>query len=391
MLTISQANSIHFFTDNGALPSRENTSPENERFGGHTIFGYCQKFAETDTVTAQCVSDTDVVPTVRVVQSDGTVNFISVTLKPDLSKEPSWADPSEYRYYFEFDIDFSSYSNPFRVYAEKGTYKWFSAWQTVYDVQTEIDNGNMLKLVYTNYNAPSDFESFQVDYRSGITFFMYVESTDRKSVFEIEKSDYKNQTVSQLTQAQLFSGFKLETEPLPKFIVRKIAIAALHYFFTVNDLGYTINGGIDVDESGNSNLEKTSIDFIQKEPLALSTDDRGLPTIEIGEDKMDNQSFIGVTSTISFTLKAGWMTHVVSAKHNSSSAADTFKYKLGYTPGGNEIISEFLTEVNKTEKPQATPVHRTISFDVDTTLYLEIVDSVGAIGNFYVQFFKHTP
>jgi len=387
MLTFSQANGIHFITNNGALPSRENRLPGDEYYGGHMILEYCQKFSATDTVTVQCVSDTDTTFSVNAVQNDGTITPITPTLKESI--EPSWADPSEYRYNFEFDIDFSSFPKPFKIFAKKGSYEWESAWQEAFDVQEEINKGNMLKFVYTNNEHPANFPNYQVNYNTGIVFFFYAECTDIETIDDIKEDSYENQSISQTTQFQYFEGIKIKTEPLPKFLVRKIKIAAGHFMFLVNDLAYRYKGS-STETSGASNFETLSVDLIQKEPLALSTDDRGLPTIEIGENKVNTQSFIGITSTVSFTQTAGWQLHTITALHNSASAAQTFKYKAGYTPGGDEI-QPAIVPIDKSDDPQAIPPHKTASFDANSTVYIELVDSVGAIADFYVQFIKNTP
>jgi hypothetical protein len=377
-LVFSASNAIHFAKyEPSSLPTRENRRSYEEKYGSHIINEYIQRFDTADKVTSQCVSSTNTVPTITVKGTNGT-SSITAVLKE--SVEPSWAEVSEYRYYFEFVVDYSDYAGVFQIVAQKGSTIWKSEYQMADSMLTEVLDGNALKLTYTNSDHPANFPNFQINFTTGIILFFYVEAVLRKSKPSVEEDEYMNQSRKQLTEFQYFRGNVLETDPIPKFLAEKIQLAAGHFTFMVNGLGYKAKEA-NIEESGNTNFDVLKMDLIEQDTLGLSTDDRGA-TIIINDD-MEAQS-IEITSTGTITLKAGWMLHTITAKHAVDSAADVYQFKVGSTPGGNDIILEMTTNIVKTDKPRGVPLHQVEDFSVDKTIYFEIVDSPGAKAVFYI-------
>ena len=389
-LLVSRANSIHFIKNDGLFPTPEvNRLSGNEKYGGGiTIFSYCQKFDHNDIQKVQCVSSTNTLPTIKVIQEDGTTSSITPTLVA--SVEPSWVDPSLYRYNFEFNVDYSLYAKKFKIFATKGADPWESEWQKAEDMNLETNAGRFNKIGYTNEGQPVDFPNFQINYTTGIQFCFYIEALTKDPKNESSEETFTNQNRKELTEYQLFTGSVLKTAPIPRFLATKLAIAAGSFVFTVNDTEYIADGGVDNESFGQSNFVTSTVDILDKEALALHSDDRGIQTvINEGVQLADLRD---LRSTGSVVHPKGYMLHVIFAAHEDDSAAGSYQFKASYTPGGDDIVIPGITNVanNNITRSFGEHIDESMVAEVDKTLYFEIVNSPGAKAFIRVNFLKNS-
>ena len=377
MLVFSEANSIRFYAVNGLLPSRVNTRSGNEKYGSLTINEYCQRFDVSDTVKVQCVSDLIEVPTVTVQSAAGTAT-ITATLVKSYVADP---DPDNWRYYFEFSIVYTSYTGWFQIFAVQNNIEWRSEYQIKDYMLLEVADGESLLIQYTNKTHRSDFPNFQIDYTTDIEMFFYVEAIIRKPESESQEDSYTNQSNKELIGFQYFDGSLLETGAIPKFVERKIKIAAGHFLFVVNNVEYKAKES-SVEEYGKTNHVILTMPIIEKSALALSSDDLG----KIYEESlmMLTRKIDALTSTATFIVPAGYIIHEFVCGHALASLAD-YTFKAGYTVGAEDLIEPFIGEVPLLGGNIAIPTHAQKVFDTAQTIYVEMVTGVGAIGKIWVQ------
>jgi len=377
MLVFSEANSIRFYYVNGLLPSRVNTRSGDEKYGSITINEYCQRFDTTDTVKVQCVSDSATVPTITVITDTATYTITAALIKSYVT-DP---DSANWRYYFEFSVVYASYTGRFQIQAVQGTDTWKSEYQIKDYMLLEVIDGESLLIQYTNKTHPSDFPNFQIDYTTNIEMFFYVEGLTRKPEPESQEDSYTNQSNKELIGFQYFDGSVLETGPIPKFMARKISIAAGHFLFVVNNVEYKAKES-SVEEYGKTNHVILTMPIIEKSALALSSDDLGI----IYEESlmMLTRKIDALTSTATFVVPAGYIIHEFVCGHALASL-DDYTFKAGYTVGSEDLITPFVGEVPLLGGNIAIPTHVQKTFDTAHTIYVEMVTGTGAIGKIWVQ------
>jgi hypothetical protein len=379
MLTISRANSIHFVKTDGLLPNAENTLSFNERYGSFGIQTYCQKWDNADVVTVQCVSDDDTLPTVEVFTP-----ALSATITPTLIATYAATSVLAERNYFEFDVDFSSYTGKrIRIRVTQGTDVWESEYQEPVDIMEEINAGDMVCIQYTNKDNESKLPNVQIDYTTGIEFFMYVEAVLKDIGFSGEDEVFTNISSKVLIESSLFKTRKLATAALPEYMTDKIAIAGKCYTFLVNELSYTTDGLPEVSATG-LNLRSLTWTLQHSEILGFTTDDKSiqLPTM----DGIITRNNNAIVSTWTFIAPAGYMIHTVVAGHGVGSAGE-YTVDMGYTLHGTDILDAMtvpLSAVNTT-----AGIHDQAAFETDTTVYVEIAGT-GAVGKIYVQLLRNS-
>ena len=174
-LFISKANSIDFSLVDSNNPNRQNTLSGDEKHAAFQTETECQRFIDADVVTVQVGSDTATVPTIEVYQPELDSAFpITASLVTSYTTVPV--------YYFEFDVDFSDFTDKtIQVKVTQSGTVWISEYLMGDLLQEEIDDGYYLKLECGNASKPSDYRNFQIDYTTGISFFLYLPAVLRKA------------------------------------------------------------------------------------------------------------------------------------------------------------------------------------------------------------------
>lgn len=379
MLVISRANSIHFVKVDGLLPNVENTLSFDERYAGHLIRGYCQKWDITDVVTVQCVSDSDTLPTVNVyTPAAGT------TITPSLVASYAATSVLPARYYFEFEVDFSGYvGKKIQIKVTQGTDVWMSEKQWCYALTDDLADGNLVLIQYTNKDNESKLPNVQIDYTTGIEFFFYVEAVLKDVVYQGEDQVFTNIGGKVLIESQLFKARRLATKILPEFMTDKIAIAGKCFTFLVNDLTYTTDGLPEISSPG-GNLRALTWTLVHSDILGFTTDDKSieLPTM----DGIITRNTTSIVDTWTFVAPAGYLIHTVVAGHGVGSVAD-YALTMGYSLHAAEILDAMDVPLSATNTTAG--IHDQPAFETDTTVYVEIAGA-GAIGKIYVQLLRNS-
>ncbi len=367
MLDISKANSIDFTRVNDNDPSPFNRPSYSERYAAFTNRGgYCQRFKTTDTLTVQLVSDTAGVPTVEV--SDNT------TITPSLiTSYTSASDPADYRYFFEFDVVIASYSGRFNITVTKDDV-FLSEWIIGEDLDQDIEDGFIQKHFWSNEAAPVDYFNFGIDYSTGIEFWVYEDTVTREMDMSVDSTIHTNITRKTLLENSIYEVRILKTAAIPTFMIRKLTIAAGHFKYMVNGVRFTALDELDIEYAG-SNFGVLTLPLTMSAITAFNTDNKDTGDMEIIIPRQTEN----LTTTWTFVQTAGYILHVICVDHHSTSAAATATFKVGYTDGGDDIIAAFITNIVKTEPARPFSLHEQKSFDVDTTIYVEVVSGAGAI------------
>jgi hypothetical protein len=367
-LVVSVLNSIHFSIVDSNLRNRENTLTSDEKFAAFWMKCYKQKFDDGDTITCQCTDDgSAALPTVTVY-ANGLVDPLARSLKS------TYGSPAD-RWYFEFDVVMASYTAYDRFYIEvvKSGVTWRSEYIQSIDLEDDLENGNMLKLEYTNKDHSSDFPTRQVDWTTDIEMSLYIESTDIESLYEMEDEVFTNIDSKELIESQVFVGFNFKTSPLPKNIIRKIALALRCYLVVINDLQYVAEGAAEVTPMGGTNFEELKQKMLASDFLGLTTNSRGFDIEKDIESEMviTRKVTINGSSKDTFEIPAGYVMHTFTCGHDSGSAGD-YTFKAGYADGDDDIITDFVGVVPQTGGNVPIPVHHQYSFDAAKTVHISV-------------------
>lgn len=382
-MTISRANSIHFVKIDGLALNTENTLSFNEKYGSFSIRPYCQKWDHAAVVTVQVVSDTDTLPTVNVNPLSGSAcaDITPTLMAPGYPATPILAA----RYYFEFEVDFADYVNRIiQIKVTQGTDIWISEYQLSSDLAEDLADGDMILIQYTNKDNVSAVPNTQIDYTTGIEFFLYVEAVLKDISYLVEDEVFTNIGEKVLIESQTFKARKLATISLPEFMTDKIAIAGKCFTFLVNDLKYTTDGVPEI-ASPASNLRQLSWTLVHTDILGFSSDDKSinLPTV----DGILLRYNAAIVYTWSFIAPIGYMIHTVIAGHGVGSAGD-YDLTMGFTLHGTDIMEAVTIPLAASNVGMG--IHAQPVFAVATTVYVEI-SGAGAVGNLMVQLLRNTP
>lgn len=386
-LFISVANSIRFAKRDSELPSTENTLSYEEKYAATTIQPtYCQRFKDDDVVTVQVGSDSAVVPTVEAFQPElETASPITAVLQTSYVTD---SDITNWRYYYEFDVDFSDYTDKIiQIKVTQGAVIYLSEFLKGEDLDEDLADGYLLKIGNTNADKTSDYPNFQIDYTTGIEFFYYIEAVLRKPDPQGEDEVFDNIDQKVLLEAILFRAMILETEALPKFLTEKIGISGKHFYFTVNGIQYISDGIPDVETEA-SNFGVLTWTLVQKDTLGFNTDNRTTEGVNVEVVLVRKKE--DLTSTWTFVQPEGYILHAIYADHAAGSGAATATFKVGYTVGGTDIIPPFITNIVKTDPVRPFVLHEQKTFDAAQTIYVEVVSGAGAILRIYVNLLLNT-
>lgn len=378
-MVISRANSIHFVKVDDNLKNIENTLSYNEKYGSYKTWSYCQRFDKTLIQKVQISSNSDIVPTIVVTAPNADINPTPITAALVDSRV---IDEDTY-YYFEFDVVMSYYllCNWIQIKAIQDDESWISEIIKVEDLTEDLENGRMLKLEYTNAGNTSILDNILINYTTGITFTLYVEAQVKDNDFQGEDEVFNNINEQTLINSQLFKARSFKTNPIPEFITDKIAIGGKCFNFYINDLKFVTDGLPELTHTS-SNLKSLAWTIIHNEVTGFSTDNKDI-------DDMTQIEYIqvrkneAITGSWTFDIPAGYILHMLIAGHGAGSTGD-YTFKLGYTPGGSEILIDAVTEVPLAGDNVSFSIHQQKVFDTAKTVYLETTGA-GAIGKIYAN------
>ena len=381
MMTISRANSMHFVYVDGLLPNAENTLSFDEKYAGWSNRPYCQKWDDGAVVTVQVVSDSDTLPTVNVNPLSGAA---CADITPTLEASYPATATLAARYYFEFDVTMATYANrTIQIVVTQGTDVWKSEYQKSLDLASDLSDGDMVLIQYTNKDNPAALPNTQIDYTTGIEFFLYVEAVLKDISYQVEDNMFTNINSKVLIESQTFKTRKLATIPLPEFMTDKIAIAGKCFTFLVNDIEYTTDGVPEIGTPG-ANLRSLVWTLVHTDILGFTSDDKSiiLPTV----DGLLTRSGDAIVSTWTFVVPAGYLMLAVVAGHDTGSAGDytlncgSTLHGVDYIDTGSVPLAATNTTFNLTTQPY---------FATAATVYIEI-SGAGAIGKMYVLLLRNT-
>ena len=234
---IGQINSLRFKKVNTDLPSFDNVLLADEKFYNDKIFTYCQRWTTSEEQTIQIKSDSDTLPTAVATKADQSTVNIPVALASSYDAD---SDGTDDLFFFEFDVAFSLFADPAYITVTQGTDVWKSEpFKGDSNLTTEINNGEVLKLEYFNND-----NAFQVDFSTGITFTLYVESVLKDLDFGGESSVYDNQDelVKLRESAKRILSFR--TLEIPRYLAETIRLASSCDNFNVNEVSPAIVKGV---------------------------------------------------------------------------------------------------------------------------------------------------
>jgi hypothetical protein len=367
---------MHFAKVDSNLPNIENTLSFNEHYAAFSNQEYCQKWQSDSVVTVQVTSDDNTTPTIQVYAPD-----LLGTLMPVLKS--SYTD----RYYWEFEVDFSSYSGKvIQIKVTQNTDIWLSEYQENDDLDDDLSFGYLLKMEYTNKDKPSALPNIQIDYTTGIDFFLFVEAQIKEASYQGEDEVLTNVDEKKLISAQVFKARSLKTMDLPEFMLDKITLAGKHFVFILNDLTFTTDGLPDLEPTGMNSAVMDWV-IIHTEILGLSTDDKGTTGDSDMTDLMLIRSNDAISGTWSFSVPAGYMLHYAAIGHGTGSAG-AFKIDFGTSISGSDLYKGVVDIALATRDDIQFHVQEEWDDGSATTIYVTITGA-GAIGKAYVQLLKN--
>ncbi|MBT3206953.1 MAG: hypothetical protein HN347_01250 [Bacteroidetes bacterium] len=378
-MIISLINSLRFRKVDSNYTQIDNTLSYNLKLFNDSIFGYCQRFLTSDTVTIQVRSDSDTVPTITATKADNSTVTITATL---VSSYDTDSDGTNDLFFFEFDVDMSVYTTESYITVSQGTDIYKSEqFKGDSELLTELQNNEAVKIEFFNND-----NAFLIDYsKNSITGLFYLEGNIKDYDIDGEFSVYDNQDEKTILKSTALRVAKLSSLFIPIWIYELLSISSRLDNFTVNGVSYIAEDAPEKTNIENSNLYEATIMLTDKEYLGVNTDDTGFDLetiIETGEG-VRNLLEENVSGNVQFAIPAGWQVHTLTAL---LTAGTTATVKGGTTIGGDEIVYPFV--ITSTTQPTTVSTHFDKSMSTDSTLYVNVTGS-GATANIYIMLLRN--
>jgi hypothetical protein len=366
-MIIGQINSIRFRPVNSDLPNFANTFLANEKFYNDGIITYCQRFLPSDTITIQIKSDSATVPTVTATKIDKTTVSITASLVSSYSSV----------YFFEFDVDMSLFSDESYITVVQGSETWKSEpFKGCTELQEEINNQEVQTIEYFNFD-----NAFQVDFSTGITFKLYVNSVLKDYEFGGESSDYDNQDELTKLKETVQRSFVFRTLEIPRYIAETIRLASSCDNLVINDISYVRTELPEISQVEGTNFVDYSMTLNDKEYLGVNSHDIGF---DVDTPTVNNEIMVLHIANASgggtFSITGGYLIHTLTAEYVSGT---TVEVKIGTTIGGNELVNEFNLSSSITRT--VAQVHSDES-DSNYDIYSTVT---GGVANLTLQLIKN--
>ena len=369
---ISQLSSVRFRPVDGDAPNFDNTFLADEKFFNDKIFTYCQRFPNDVTQLIQIKSDSSTLPTVTATKDDQSTTPITPTGSTFVSRYDTTGDGSFDTWFFEFNIDFSLFvTETFITVVQGGTTYKSEPFIGDSEVNTEVTEGERLILEYYNQD-----NAFQIDFSTGITYTLYLESTLKTYNPGGEKTTYDNQSELTILKATAQRTLELKTIEIPRYLAEIIDLISKVDNLVVNGKAYIADSdSIDVEEVEGSNLVTTSVVLTDKEYLGVNSHDTGFncdvaPTTA----EMTILTELTASGSVPFTIPAGFLVHTLRAKWVSGASVEI---KLGLSVGTDELVYPF--NISSTFIKSTAAIHGDIDRDSDTDIFATVTGGVAIL------------
>ncbi len=371
-MIIPFANPIRFRKVDVNYPHFDNTLTANERFFNDSIFTYCQRFLETDTITIQIKSTSSTVPTVKLYDSENTETTITAALITSYDQD---GDTVYDLFFYEFSVSMNTLTDEHYLKVSQNGIEYISEpFKADSELLTELQNGEALKIEY--YNSDN---ALQVDFSTGITFKLYIEATLKDYGFGGESSVYDNQDELTKLKETMTRLMTFRTIEIPRYLAETLRIASGFDVFVINGVSYVREDLPEIAPVEGSNLVEYSMTLNDKEYLGVNTHDIGFncdESVIIISDIM-NLTELNASGSVPLVVPAGYLIHVIRAIWVSGTSVSV---KLGQTVGGDELV--YPISLNSGYTKETVSIHADEDRENDTTIYATIT---GGVANIDVQ------
>ncbi len=375
---ISQLHSVRFRPVNGNNPNFDNTFLEDEKFYNDKIFTFCQRFPNDTTQLIQIKSTSSTLPTVTATEADQSTTPIIPTGSTFVSRYDTTGDGSFDTWYFEFDIDFSSFTTKTFITVVQDATTWRSEpFKGDSEVTTEIANGEILKLEYYNQD-----NNFQIDFSTGITFELYVESILKDYDSGGEISDYDNQDEITKLKETVQRLLTFKTLEIPRYVAEILKLASSTDNFVINDVSYQRREQPEFTPVEGSNFVEYSMILTDKEYLGINSHDVGF-SCDVAPTTAEMQVLteLNASGSVTFSIPAGYLVHTMRVQWVSGTSVEA---KLGLSVGTDELV--YPRNVNSVDTDRTTAVHGDIDRDAITDIYATVT---GGVANLDIQIIQN--
>jgi len=371
-MIIGFANSIRFRKVDSNYQNFDNTLTSDEKFFNDTIFTYCQRFLETDTVKIQIKSNFATVPTVKLYNSENNSVDLECILVSNYDQDNDTVDDL---FFFEFTVSMNGVTDEHYLKVTQLGETWQSEpFKADSELLTELETGEAMVIEY--YNTDN---ALQIDFSTGFTFKIYVEGCIKDYGFGGESSVYDNQDELTKLKETMSRLMTLRTLYVPRYLAETLRIASGFDVFVVNGVSYVREDLPEITPLESTNLVELSMTLNDKEYLGVNTHDIGfncdLINVVTGEIMILTQ--LNASGSVSFVVPAGYLIHTMRAEWVSGTSVEI---KLGETLSGDEFVYPF--NINSVNIKMTTAIHADASRGADTTIYATVS---GGVANIDIQ------
>lgn len=357
-ITISKAGCLRWaHTGDGLSTHFDNTLIEDEDFHGITTREFCHHFVDGDSLPIQLklYGDTSGSEVILEKRSPGTNNTaVTATATTDYAT-------AGFKIY-EYLISLAD-GDDFYLYAYTDVDSWTSE-----TIKVEASLADYLKIEWFNYDPLTNNENWQFDYSTtqaqANVNFMYLKANIFEHSLSGDTSILDNQDEKIVLRRSIFRRLKLESEPIPRAIAEKLAIAMGHDAFAVNDVTYTFEEDVEIERISRSNLVNFGAVLTQKSVLGLNTYDVGFETTT-AEDDMMHLREDDVNGAATFSIPSGYLVVYLTAYRKTGTPLVT----AGTSAGANDVL--YGMNLNATDPIwQTAHIAQETAYDAADTLHV---------------------
>lgn len=281
MIASSILNSITFKAITTTYPNAWNTLHVNRKQSACRVIPYYQPFNKDHVVYLQIESD---IADAIVLKSINLCTRADIETIAVISQTSRGAAPN-IRYYTNFVVTLDSDYYDKQVYftATQGANVLTSEPIHITDLTVDIANGLIKYIKYTNLDRiESDLDDRFIDWDSltstGKYMDFFIEAIDADPNDTDESEILEGSQSRTILSAVYYSGKTLKTGAIPDYMVAKLGMASSLDVFTVNDIQYIKQGGIDQERFGNSTSYQIGMKLTQKNAIGINVDNLGATT-----------------------------------------------------------------------------------------------------------------
>lgn len=358
-------------------PTRHNTLHENYKQAGFTIIPYHQRFNNSETVYLQFVSDSATLPSLTVY-SPTAQTPIAGTLANTIIGAVT-------RYYYNYSLDLTAYNDTvITITVVQDAVTLTSEPVCVSSVTEDLANGSLRYIKYNNSDrVNADLSGNFVDWANRDHMFFYVEAQDREPNQTDESVILKGAQSETVISATLFTGVIFQTDPIPLYMMDRLAAVSSLDTFLMNNVQYIKNGDVDPGIFGGSTSVQLSISLTEKNAIGINVDDLGVESEDIVEWHKE-YSADGVVAGFNIPEPDGYLVSNIMIQADVTSVPATTTVEIGYTVGGDEIASGSVALAST--YPTVFDANRRASFAAASTIYFTFTGDAGYVLNIKVLF-----